>query len=98
AVMHHLDEVSRAGRTTVQIPQFGTAAEFLAARSARNISHARRESTEDGIESIESFFRSADHHAVAALDAPDAAAGPHIEVVNAAILEFWRAAHVVLVI
>ena len=50
---------------------------------------------EDGIKSLYGFVRSADHHAVAALQAPDAAAGSDIDVVNAFDFKFLGAANVI---
>ena len=41
---------------------------------------------ENRIELLHGFFRAANHHAVAAIESPDAAAGADIHVVNAFVL------------
>ena len=48
-----------------------------------------------GSSCCDGFFGAADHHAVAALQAPDAAAGADIDVMNSFVLEHLRAANVV---
>ena len=50
---------------------------------------------ENRIQLLHHFLRSADHHAVAAFQSPDAAAGPDINVVNALVLELGGAANVI---
>ena len=53
---------------------------------------------EDGIEMLDGAFGAADHHAVAALESPDAAAGAYIHVMNSFGSEFFGAADVVDVV
>ena len=88
AVVHHLHEVPGARRPAVNVAFFGGAAEFFAAGSARNVAASRRQRFENRIEPLHRFFRAADHHAVAALESPHAAAGADVDVVNAFALEF----------
>ena len=91
AVMHHLDEVPGAGRTGVDVAALGAGIAFLAARCARDIAEPGRERREDRIEVIHRRLLAADHHAIAALDAPDAAGGAAIDVANALLgKRSWR--------
>ena len=98
AVVDHLDEVAGAVGTAVQVALFGGAAEFLAARRARNVADAGSEGGEDGIEMLDDVFFAADHHAVAAFESPDTAAGADVDVVDFFGRQFLGAADVVDVI
>src|SRR5262249_41952845 len=51
---------------------------------------------EDRIEPVDDGLVAADHHAIAALDAPDAAGGADIEIMDSALPELPAAADVVL--
>src|SRR6185312_1527583 len=95
SVMNHLHEVASAGRPTVNVAVFRSAGDLLTAGSAWNLAAARGESFENGIELVEGFFRAADHHAVAAFQAPDSAAGADVYVVNALVFKELRATNVV---
>ena len=64
-------------------------------RSSRNVALARGERFENWIEPLDGFLGAADHHAVSALESPYAAAGSHINVVNAFALQFIRPAHII---
>src|SRR5579875_135003 len=97
AVVDHFDEVAGAGRAAVQIAFFGGAAEFFASGSARDVPAAGSESFEDVLDGGEGLIGSADHEAVAALDAPDAAAGAGIHIMNASRFELGGAADIVLI-
>ena len=66
------------------------AAEFFPARRARNIALARRQSLENRIEPLNRFLGTTNHHAVTALDAPYAAAGPDIHVMNSFAFQLRR--------
>src|ERR1700751_4152868 len=79
----------------VDVSVFGGASEFLAARRARNVADAGSESLEDGIELLYGFSGTANHHAIAAFEAPHAAAGSDIDVVNALLLETLGAADII---
>ncbi len=52
---------------------------------------------EDGIDSVDGFLVAAHHHAIAALEAPDAAGCPDVDVVDAFVLQLLRPADIVLV-
>ena len=95
--MHHLDEVPGAGRAGVDVAALGAGIAFLAARRARDIAQPRSERREDRIEVIHGRLLAADHHAIAALDAPDAAGRAAIDVANALLGQLLGAADVVLV-
>ena len=97
AVMHHLDEVPGAGRSGVNVAALGAGIALLAARRAGDIAEPRRERREDRIEVIHGLLWAADHHAIAALDTPDAAGRAAIDVANALLGQFLGAADVVLV-
>ena len=79
AVVDHLDEVARADGAAVQVAVFGGAAAF-ATRRALDRAAARRERLEDRIEPRHDLGVAADHHAVAALEAVDAAARAGVDV------------------
>ncbi len=98
AVVNHLDEMAGAVRTAVQIALLGGAVQLLASRSARRVARARRQRREDRIEMLDHVLFAADHHAVAALQAPDAAARPHIHVVDSLCRKFLGAPDVIHVI
>src|SRR5579864_9245701 len=74
SVVHHFHEVPCSGGATIKIALFGGAAELLPARSTGNLTRARRKRFEDRIKTLYGFFRPAEHHAVSALQSPDAAA------------------------
>src|SRR5665811_1600263 len=97
AVMHHLDEVARAGRTGMDVAAFGTGIAFRAVRRTRNIAQPRSECCEDRVEAIHCLLRAADHHAVAAIYPPDAAGRAAIDVVNALVGQFFGATDIVFV-
>src|SRR5579864_3231524 len=79
----------------VDVSVFGGASEFLAPRRARNVADTGGESLEDGIELLYGFSGTANHHAVAAFEAPNAAAGSDIDVVNALLLETLGTADII---
>src|SRR5262249_57071041 len=82
----------------VQIAELGGAANALASGRARDVPRTRRQRLEDRIEMPHGRIRSADHHAVSALQAPDAATGSYIHVVDPFRHEFLCAADVVHVV
>src|SRR6202165_5442571 len=73
AVMNHLDEVPGADRAGVNVALLDPDIASLAAASAWNLAKARRQCREDRIEPIHPRLVAADHHAIAAVDTPDAA-------------------------
>ena len=78
-----------------KIALLGGAVDLFAPGRARNVAHARRQRLEDRIETLDRLVRAADHHAVAALQTPHAAAGAHIHVVDSLRREFLGAADIV---
>src|SRR5437899_6109116 len=97
-VVNHLDEVPGSVRATVQVPEFGGAVELLASRGSRNIARTGSQSFENWIEAFDYLRLAANHHAVAALQAPDAAAGADVDVVYALRREFFGAPDIVDII
>src|SRR5262249_55741213 len=91
-------EVAGAVRAAVQVPTFGSAADALSSWSARDVAEARSKSREDRIEVPDDIRFAADHEAVAAFASPDTAAGPDVDIVDAAIGKLFRAPNVVDVI
>src|SRR3984893_1628360 len=77
-VVDHLDEVAGAVGSTVKIAQLSGAFDLFAPRRRWNVPHARRQAPEDWIETVNYLYFAADHHAVASVQAPHAAAGAHI--------------------
>src|SRR5690242_18134114 len=94
--MHHLDEMARAGRTAIEVALFDARIAPRSARSRRNRAAARRQRGEDRVEMIGRFAVSADHHAIAALEAPNAAARSDIEIADALGIEQLGMGHVLL--
>ena len=99
-VVHNLDEVTGPRRTAVEITFFGRAARvgFDASRGTLDIAHSRGERLEDRIEMLNGVLLTADHHAVTALDAPDATARADVDVVNALLGQSSGATDVVFVV
>src|SRR5260370_22851573 len=93
AVVNHLDEVASTGRAAVEIALLGSAGYFFAARRAIDIAAARRKRFENGIESLHDVGFASDHLAITAFEAPDAAAGADVAIVDALGGEFFGAAH-----
>src|SRR5262249_23491960 len=92
------DEVSSAGRAAVEIALLSCSANLFPARSARNVADARSKRFEDWIEMLDCIFGAADHHAVSAVNAPDAATGADIDVVDATAFQFQRPPNIVFVV
>ena len=97
AIVHHLDEVAGAIRSAVQITPLGRRRVAFAAGRAFDITPARSQCRENGIQVFHGLFFAPDHHAVAALQTKDAAAGAHIHIVDAIRLQAFAADDVVLV-
>src|SRR3954468_4304042 len=79
----------------MEVAVFGRAAEIFAARRSRYITSSRSQSFENWIKPLYRFFRAANHHAVAAVDSPNSAAGADVDVMDALALKLFRAAHVI---
>ena len=69
----------------------------FAARGGGDVALAGRQRREDRIEPIDGLLVAADHQAIAALQAPDAAAGAAVDVVDALGLQRLGPPDVVLV-
>src|SRR5580658_10992228 len=69
----------------------------VASGGAFDVAQARRECRENRIEMRDLLLVATDHQTIAAFEAPDAAAGADIEVMNAFLFQLARAAHIVLV-
>src|SRR5207244_3246853 len=91
-------EVAGAVRTAVEIPLLRGAARLLATGRAVDGADPRGEAGEDRVEVLHDVGLAADHHAVAALEPPHAAARSHVHVVNALEPELLGAADVVDVV
>src|SRR5262249_18853342 len=95
AVMDHLDEMAGAARPAMQVTELHARVAAIATERARHIAEPRRQRLEYWIEAVDDGFGPANHHAVAALQAPDAAPGADIDVMNAAAFEHCGAPDVV---
>src|SRR5260370_34357272 len=84
AVMDHLDEMPGADRAGMDIALLDPGIASLAPRGARDIADARRERGENRVEPVDHGLVAADHHAIAALDAPDAASGADVPISTSA--------------
>src|SRR5437899_12670066 len=82
----------------MNVALFGGAAELLPARRAWNVALARSQCFENGVKMFHRFPGAANHHAVAALQAPDAAAGPNVDIVNATVFQLLRSPNIIFVI
>src|SRR5262249_45757594 len=83
AVVDHLYEMPGAARTAVEVAALRARVASVASRRARNVAFAGRKRGKNRIEQFERTAVAADHHAVAALEAPHAAAGADVEIMHA---------------
>src|SRR3954451_18151757 len=91
AVVDHLDEVTRAGWSAVQVTFLGGApGHFLAVSSARNVSAVRRERLEVRFKPLAGGDLSANHQTGTTLHPPESTAWPHVQVVDAARGDLFR--------
>src|SRR5262245_22864965 len=98
AVVHHFDKVTGAIRPAMQIALLSRAADVFAPRGAGDVARSRSECRKNWIEMLDHAVFPADHHAIAALQAPYTAAGPDIDVVDSSRCQFPGPADVVDVI
>src|SRR5712692_12081710 len=75
-VVNHLDKMTGAVWTAMQVTLFSGAVNRLAARRARYVTRARRQRREDWIEVRDHVMFATNHHAVPSLQAPDTTARP----------------------
>ena len=66
----------------MDVSEFGSATELFDSGGSRNVAAARSQSFEDRIQSLDRLIGAANHHAIAAVDSPDPAAGAHVHVVD----------------
>src|SRR6185437_2467000 len=97
AVVNHLDEMAGTARAAMHVALLRAWIAAVASGGALDVADAGRERGKNRIEAVDGGFVAADHQAIAALEAPDAAAGANVEIMNAFRLERAGAAHVVLV-
>ena len=88
--------MARAGRAGVQIAFFGRGMAVVAATGFFDGPDAGCQGFEDRVQVVKSRFIAANHHAVATLQPPHAAAGADVDVADALGRHGLRAAHVVL--
>src|SRR5262245_65115080 len=80
--MDHFDEVAGAVRTAVKVTLFRCPPNLLPPRCSWHVSGAGRKAREYRIDVLHSGIFAANHHAIAALQSPDTAAGAYIDIVN----------------
>src|SRR5262245_44798965 len=80
--MNHLDEMAGATRPAMQISLLGCAVCLLPAWRAGNVAAAGREGGEDRAETLHWIRFAADHHAIAALQPPDATARADVDIAD----------------
>src|SRR5580700_4845055 len=83
AVVHHLDEVAGAAGPAVKVALFSGAAYFVPSGGAGNVADAGGNGFEDGIQVFDGSGGATDHETVAPFEAPDTAAGAHVDILNA---------------
>src|SRR5262245_26134684 len=97
-VVHHFDEVAGAVWPTMQITLLSGASGLFPPRRARDVAHAWGQTGKDGIEVLDHLLLAANHHAVTALQSPDATTRAHVHIVDALRREFLGAPQIVNVI
>ncbi len=81
----------------MDVAAFGAVVGRGACGRARNSPVARRQRGEDRVEAMDDGLKAADHHAIAAVQTPDAAGGADVDITDAAGFERRGATDVVLV-
>ncbi|MNZ20505.1 hypothetical protein D3C78_375600 [compost metagenome] len=76
---------------------FGAVVLTFAPLGARNVANARGQRLEQRLQALEHVLLTADHHAVATVQAPHTARGTDVQVMQPALGQLGGAAHVVLV-
>src|SRR5260370_22961743 len=97
AVMHHLAERPGAVRPAMDVAALGRAALALTVRRRLDRAASRCQRVEDRIEALNDVAIAADHHAIAALQSPNAAARSDIDIEDALRPERTGASYVVLI-
>src|SRR5688572_10513620 len=84
AVVHHLDKVAGTIRSAVQVALLGRAGPAVAAGSAGGGWEARRQRSEEGLQTLHHRWLPTNHQAIASLGTPNAAARAHVHVMQPA--------------
>src|ERR1051326_983883 len=79
----------------MKITVLNRALKILSAGRTDNVAESRRQSLEYGIQPLNGLLRSANHHAITTFQAPDAATGAHVDIINLLLLQRAGPAHVV---
>src|SRR5207247_11216694 len=97
-VLYHFDEAAAARTAPVQVAMLGSTADSVAPGGAGNVADAGRQRRKNWIELLNRRRLSSNHHAIASLQAPHAAARPDVHIVNLLRCEFLRPANVIDVV
>src|SRR5215218_2173510 len=97
-VVDHLHEVAGAVRAAVEVAVLRRGGVAGAARGALGRLDPGSKAGEDRVEPLDCAIGAADHQAVAAIEAEDAAAGPAVDVVDPLLAHLLGAADVVAVV
>src|SRR5207302_7426186 len=97
AVVDHLDEAPGAAGTAMHVAALDTRIATFAVGRDLYVARAGSQGAEDRIEAIDRFPFAPDHQAVATIEAPDAAAGAAIDILNTFDLQGLCPPYVVLV-
>src|SRR2546426_651107 len=87
-----------AGRAAVKIAFFGRAAYLVAAGCTIDVAATGRERFENRIEALHDVGFAADHLTIAPFEAPDAAAGANVTIMDSLGRKFFRAADIIDVV
>src|SRR5580692_5244602 len=98
SVVNHLYKMAGTVGSAVQITLLGGAVDLVATGSTRYVSDTWRQRRENRIEMLHDIVLATNHHAIASLQTPHAAARAHIHIVNALRGKFLGAADVVHII
>src|SRR5207245_619358 len=87
SVVNHFDEMTRARWSAMQEAQLCGGFQRLTTGRSRNVSHPWRQCCKDRFQSFHRGAVTADHQAVAPLDAPQSPARTDIDVIDSCFLE-----------
>jgi hypothetical protein len=96
--VHHLDEVTGTSLPAVQVAKFGAGGLPGAAGGPGSGLDTGRDGREQRPQPLHHLRLTADHQAVAAIEAPDATACADVEIVNPLLVERGGAGDVVAVV
>src|SRR6266702_3005868 len=98
SVVHHLDEVARAGWAAMEVSFLGRPANFIPPGCTGYVAATRCEGFENRIEALHDVRFAADHLAISSFEPPDAAAGADVAIMDSFRGEFFGAADVINVV